>query len=98
MEPGSDSGRLGDRTPAHCVNESRKRRRVIERVRVDDVGQTLSRRDGVADFKLPHDRQLFAEAVLVEGLKVDDVTELCLRLVCRTSWKSLLLDICDRPR
>lgn len=63
----------GDRTPAHRINEACECGRLVESVGVDDIWETLSRRDGVAYLQLPHDGELLAESVLVERLEVDDV-------------------------
>ena len=71
---------------------------VVEAFWVDLLGQTLSRGDGVADLQLPDHRELLAEAVLVEGLQVDDVVELRGCIVSRAERQTLSLDVGDRPR
>lgn len=55
--------------------------------------QALGGGDGLADLELPDDGQLLAEAVLIEGLELDDVIELGAGLISGAAGKALDLDV-----
>ena len=61
------------------------------------LGQALVRGDRVADLQLPDDRELLAEAVLVQRLQRHDVMGPRLRLVGGAAGKTLLPDVGDGP-
>lgn len=71
--------------PTHGVDEPGEIRGVVEGFGVDVLRQTLRRGDGLADLQLPDDRQLLAESVFVEGLKLDNVVQVGAGLVSRTA-------------
>ena len=58
--------RRRDRAPADGIHERGERVRVVEPVRADRLGQALVRGDGLAHLQLPDDRELLAEAVLLQ--------------------------------
>lgn len=90
--------RRRDRTPPDGVHEGTEGAGVVERVAADRLGQALVGQDGVPDLKLPHDRKLLAEPVLLKGLQADKMLGVGTRLIGRTAGQALLLDFADRPR
>ena len=89
--------RRRDRAPPHGVDERGERVRVVEAVGADRLGQALVRGDGLAHLQLPDDRELLAEAVLVERLQPDDVGEARLGLVGGAAGQALGPHVGDGP-
>lgn len=90
--------RTCDGSPPHRVDKAREHFRWVEVTAVGSDREALRWRDRVADFELPHDAQARQGAALVEGLKIDDMAQLCDGVVSRGAWQSLCLDVRDRPR
>ncbi len=89
--------RRGDRAPADGVDEGGERVRVVEAIGADRLGKALVRGDGLADLKLPDDRELLAEPVLFKGLQPDHVGEARFSLVGRAAGQALGSHIGDGP-
>ena len=58
--------RTGYRTPTHSIDERSQLIWIIERSRIDDVGQSTVRNHALSHFKFPNDRQLITHPVLFE--------------------------------
>lgn len=87
----------GDRPPPQGVDEGRQALGLVEPLGVDVLRELLLRPEAATRLKLPHHAELVTEPVILDRLKAYRVLQPLARVVLRTPWEALLLDICDRP-